>query len=1615
MDYFRFNIYNKLNNISVIILFLGDYITSIDKNIEDLYYYLDTNYDELKGLITKNEFELNQQNKLNIYFVNDNIYNDDSIYDIKQKIIINLKNNILLEELYLFGESNFYFDSNELFQDLSNNNNIIDADIFDNYVVNFKIKSNNEISYNYDSFMDIGFKKNVITQFKSIGIKLENNIPVNPFLKKKISVKRSVIENSKLLYEYNLNKKIINIVILRDISDVNEDIIKNYYPMLTVYGIENNEDLQMQFDSIKKNNYNTIDENTINKFHNIKLFYDYSNVQNIQNIRLQLINFFIRSKTNKRLPIEKIFKNFNSTEKIPLIKFNPGKKKEYIFRLFSNQKTKYNNKIPYVNKSILRRYLVESRGKSNTYLTFFININEFIICNINLYDNGDMEILFESKSKLYSYNDVEKFIKKYINEVLINIEKMNFLNNIVSFEKFDNFKNHNILINDIIYYIDYPFDGNFSNLSSKITQYQNNIGYIFKILHNSTNSVNIAFEFEKISIYDKKKPQIIITYNNTKNLSVYIEHVEKMLYIDTISNYLTGIINLASNNKNLENSKLHNLKDIDEEQNKKKNYLDKFIDVSEIIDDNENKKEINNDEADDEINEFDEGDDEDNNTVLIDDEDDNDSLGLSVNSEKSIFAETYDMNNQEVQQNNIDEEIDVDYEDDEKDEKDNDEEDGDDQSLGLGYESDGSLFGGNPGKEYRDYHQQRIKGMDPKLFEQNKILEKNEKYNYKPFTRFCQTQQQRQPIIITKEEKEYIDKNHNGSYGKHFLKYSSNPNNPYYYICPRYWCPDKNISLTNEQVYKNEKGQNISEYCKEYDGSYGTIIQADLRHQHRDDKDNYIYNRPGFGKSCIPCCFKQDGNKKLKNLDENDPKNAKKIKKIKQEIEDKEKKLLNVEEKCLVSIDNNIDDIVNTIDNDETEDEYMNSRVNDDESEGNNESQDDNEKEFERDDNEYENITTSNEFESKDIKQVNKLQFNYIKQSDKIPLGENQLGDISNSVKQFLKINNNFYRFGVENDRLQSFIGCISMLYTFESNQNEKNMSKIIKKIKPIKKFKKEIIKMLDIDQYSNCNNGDLNIMFYNKNVIVDNKTIDKYKTSKYFTNDKNKKVYFERLVNSYENFLNLLKNDNLTINHIHLWDVTTNIIFKNNYNLIIVEYDIINDNIYLICPNNKYSNDLERFDKSKSSFILLKNNEFYEPLFFYSKNNLSYLSSYKFSNNSQLNKFYNSVFHLYRNLSFCGVLPSNYENSKYSYMYNTSNFIYNLLLQHSILVLKQVINYQFQNIGFIVSYNETPIYLPNYPSKILDSLEFIYINDTELNTYIQSYSITLNIFEEIFKKTNNEIPCKIIKKVLHKDKIIGLYTLSNDFIKIIPEKNKLNDKLQEHEVLMTQKDDSYIDPLDVNNKINNIQINNNLQNTEIEKLFMNNNLYDKFKKYILLNLTLISNKPILIEIQNIVNSYTNSYDEKVSQLLPIIKNIGKDIKFIDNKKKTYEYDYFNQEKVLPKFHLLNNSSNEIGFYNKLTDQFIRYTQFNNFYKLPKQYISNEIVDYNLNNNEILTFQSFINSENLNYEFSEAKLYNDNFNLSYPEKSKMYSNEVILDKLLENVVESKDTYYSIIS
>merc|ERR1711907_374281 len=98
---------------------------------------------------------------------------------------------------------------------------------------------------------------------------------------------------------------------------------------------------------------------------------------------------------------------------------------------------------------------------------------------------------------------------------------------------------------------------------------------------------------------------------------------------------------------------------------------------------------------------------------------------------------------------------------------------------------------------------ERLEERDPKLFV---INYKDGKYN--AYSRQCQSNARRQPVILTDSEKEYIDKEHPGSY-THAIKYGSNPDKQYWYICPRYWSLIKNTSLTEEEVKSGKYGNVI--------------------------------------------------------------------------------------------------------------------------------------------------------------------------------------------------------------------------------------------------------------------------------------------------------------------------------------------------------------------------------------------------------------------------------------------------------------------------------------------------------------------------------------------------------------------------------------------------------------------------------------------------------------------------------------------------------------------------------------------------------------------------------------------------------------------------------------
>ena len=99
-----------------------------------------------------------------------------------------------------------------------------------------------------------------------------------------------------------------------------------------------------------------------------------------------------------------------------------------------------------------------------------------------------------------------------------------------------------------------------------------------------------------------------------------------------------------------------------------------------------------------------------------------------------------------------------------------------------------------------------MREKEPRLF-----LKKDQP-GYKSYTRSCPFQYRRQPVLITDEEKSYIDRRDNESGVKsydEFIRYGSGEKK-YNYICPRFWCVrdenGKGRSLSLKQINDGECG-----------------------------------------------------------------------------------------------------------------------------------------------------------------------------------------------------------------------------------------------------------------------------------------------------------------------------------------------------------------------------------------------------------------------------------------------------------------------------------------------------------------------------------------------------------------------------------------------------------------------------------------------------------------------------------------------------------------------------------------------------------------------------------------------------------------------------------------
>ena len=176
-----------------------------------------------------------------------------------------------------------------------------------------------------------------------------NVLEYDDFLTQYASDILTTINQNLLLNSLNIYENTIYACHVEDVLDYSisqnlkeSETIEIYYPYLKKLDIINKNEYLSKLEDLKIETYNLVsDEKWIDNSKNIKLFNDitnkYTSLNLIEKEGIKKLKFIINPEYNFHLPLDLIFKILNSDQNIPLIKYNPGKKQENIYRFYTDK------------------------------------------------------------------------------------------------------------------------------------------------------------------------------------------------------------------------------------------------------------------------------------------------------------------------------------------------------------------------------------------------------------------------------------------------------------------------------------------------------------------------------------------------------------------------------------------------------------------------------------------------------------------------------------------------------------------------------------------------------------------------------------------------------------------------------------------------------------------------------------------------------------------------------------------------------------------------------------------------------------------------------------------------------------------------------------------------------------------------------------------------------------------------------------------------------------------------------------------------------------------------------------------------------------------------------
>ena len=1622
-------IYLDQDNIKKMIVFFGDKGADINE-----LFVKDNQNSIFDGLFSKEQFNTIVTQQVNVHFTKQVIYIDDTIETIKKKIIgvfVNeLSTPISFDEIYLFSKQIQTLNNSQIYDSLTQNGKMtLTREILFQFLSNI---NNIDVDglpikeiYSFNDIIDLNLteKKQLVNISLGQRFIIGENIysfAINPF--KLIAFDKILRTNADniitttnkdlLLSNGFLFENTIYLCLAQDVfkysasKNISESITsKVYYPFLGGKKILDLKQLQDKKFELLDENDALLSVNFKKHVENIQMFHTVYNTRKSElkyiEQGIQSVEFVLSQDFEFNVPLEVIFKLIHATRTIPLIKLNPSKKHEKIYRLYCNKSAKNGKKIPYLSKAVVFK-LAKTIGGSKRVSCYMEYEDKStttsktipIIVEFDNFANIYVKVEFKETK---SISDIEKMLGEAVNP-LIEVIRNYLVTSGYSMNLFNSFYDKNIEITNLKYfsYISIDKNINLNNLLgcvssifnvlvgelkngivmrykrvSNFNEMDSQEAFIVELLNRANEDEDIVkllmdnFQLSETDAQLKiadllNSLQMVQTLNKRRklkiknnpgfltkitqdpfkqNIMIEMDNINDIFYMNVIPIYIDSLIRITQSpeTSNVDVStidglcktkQVEDIEQISEIIAPSEKGLTENVPVA-IIAENLAFGETTATVKDKSINVLDFLYDDDDD--LDDIEDDDDGIEVELDEEEAQpsvnkLTKTVNVTNTVNADKSVDESIDVDVDegidvelDDEGIDVDLDEGIDVDMDEGIDVELDDNLEGGTNSKETvgnepaldkdkKDTVAKKIKKPIKLTIKGDEKLEKNitgmkiadpnpfftAMYKKDPalfltesdgkfsaYSRTCPWNKRRQPVILTDEEKELIDREHPGSYNGHAIKYGSDPDKQYWYICPRYWDLKNNVSLTIDEVKSGDYGGIIPQGDKTVPAGKNIWEFTDPVY-HVDNCGNYIHLSPGFLKKDVhptglrvPCCFKIW----------KDPKTA---------VEQKQE----------------VDD--------------------------------------------------------------------YIKGPDRFPLEENRFGylpfivqkfiDTDNKKCQVSAINKNlkknqpcYLRKGTENSKNKSFIACVADIYS------EKNNDKILK----IDDFINEkLVPMLTADTFITLQNGSLISEF--QSPLLDTVDIEQIKDSVVYSKLKSSNsIQLQKITSALFNFIDYLKSPSSNVDYTYLWDLIcqpNERLFTNGINLVIlnVPSDDNTSNINIMCPTNYYS--LSKYDPTKETAIIMQKYEYFEPIYIVidqSKTNMMSIVTTKLYTPNlmtkipNMKKLANTIQEIYSTM--CKPLSS----LPKAYKHKEIKFKRNITLEKSIEILNKydftiqslVVNYDDKVIGLNIEKRGQSGFIPCFPSGIISSYELV---DIENEGQQKNFEETIQFLKMVTDETKSEILCKPIVKILEDKLIVGLLTETNQFIPLIePEQD--TDQSIKHSV----DDENFIQV----DKIT--QTSNKIDKTReefVKKIKLETELYNAFRNKLRTMLNNYLNKNVRDEIEMVANSVQMVYILQLERLVMLIKKLLRnDVNFIPVTSENIKHMENNLKSgdvlLVPKNNLLSNLDNEDIYFSKIADELIRYNRIKQFMFKPKMFLSFTDLKYDLNMDEIILLQSLMTND----------------------------------------------------